>query len=275
MTKFTKPADETSAALASLFPAFDGWTDGSTVVTVTNTAPEARTAPAAPATRMCSPKQAAFLTDLVNERKGIEAGSPDGMRRDTVRRQLNADYTANGRQTTELGGTAFPLVSAALARTAIDSLLAIKVPKETAPVATASTPSTPEPPVGTYTVAFDSEWRTFRLAHPKWANGAMVVSYLSGSDNTADYTTMAFVRGNRVVLFRKFAGNSGMERLGALAQTLVDPSVRTEAHEKFLANAELHALESGSCMRCGKTLTVPASLHRGLGPECAKIEGVL
>ena len=30
------------------------------------------------------------------------------------------------------------------------------------------------------------------------------------------------------------------------------------------------ALREGACYRCGRTLTVPASVHRGLGPECAR-----
>ena len=32
---------------------------------------------------------------------------------------------------------------------------------------------------------------------------------------------------------------------------------------------EAYALESANCFRCGRKLTVPVSIHRGLGPECA------
>jgi len=31
-------------------------------------------------------------------------------------------------------------------------------------------------------------------------------------------------------------------------------------------------IEQGRCKRCGKTLTDPTSVHRGLGPECVKKE---
>lgn len=37
-----------------------------------------------------------------------------------------------------------------------------------------------------------------------------------------------------------------------------------------LAAGEAYALHSGSCFRCNRELTVPASIHRGLGPECVK-----
>lgn len=30
-----------------------------------------------------------------------------------------------------------------------------------------------------------------------------------------------------------------------------------------------YALESNHCYRCGKLLTVPASINAGLGPDCA------
>jgi hypothetical protein len=29
-------------------------------------------------------------------------------------------------------------------------------------------------------------------------------------------------------------------------------------------------MRENACYRCGRTLTVPASVHRGLGPECAR-----
>ena len=71
-------------------------------------------------------------------------------------------------------------------------------------------------------------------------------------------------------VWKRFADTG---RLTAALQFLATGNV-DEAHEEFLARAEAYALASGQCMRCGHKLTVPASLHRGLGPECAKREGV-
>lgn len=142
-------------------------------------------------------------------------------------------------------------------------------PKHTAPPAvTGGT----EPKPGTYTlVKPNGEYRTVQIAHAKWADNKLVASYLSGPDNTVAYTGCAFVGGGVVRMWKKFKDD------GELAQdvrdliALNDP---TTAHEKFLELAEMYAMESGHCMRCGKKLTVPASLHRGLGPVCAQIEGV-
>ena len=46
-----------------------------------------------------------------------------------------------------------------------------------------------------------------------------------------------------------------------------------EARAEFLNYAEAYAIGSGKCACCGRTLTVPASVHRGLGPDCAKKYG--
>jgi hypothetical protein len=37
-----------------------------------------------------------------------------------------------------------------------------------------------------------------------------------------------------------------------------------------LADAEAHGLAYGWCLRCGRDLTVPESVERGIGPVCAK-----
>jgi len=48
-----------------------------------------------------------------------------------------------------------------------------------------------------------------------------------------------------------------------------------EARQNFLNLAEAHALSSGNCLACLRTLTVPASIHRGLGPDCAARLGLV
>jgi hypothetical protein len=38
---------------------------------------------------------------------------------------------------------------------------------------------------------------------------------------------------------------------------------------------DLEAMHSGTCGRCGRTLTVPSSVRTGLGPECAAKMGLV
>lgn len=119
----------------------------------------------------------------------------------------------------------------------------------------------------------DGEYRTFQVrtqrADAKFAAGETLLSFLSGPDNTADFKTCAFVKGNRVNVWRKFKANG---ELMADIDAFMNCDLG-DAHEMFKDRAETFALESGSCMACGKTLTVPTSLHRGLGPVCADKEG--
>jgi hypothetical protein len=126
------------------------------------------------------------------------------------------------------------------------------------------TPETkPEPeetsiPNGTYTVVLDDGSHvTLRLKD--W-NEKRIATYLAGSDNDSDYVGFAFINGTRINLWKRFQNNS-ISRIALALETLLtgDPG---EAGLRY-------SMESGNCYRCGRTLTVPASIHRGLGPECA------
>lgn len=125
---------------------------------------------------------------------------------------------------------------------------------------------------GTYTVASNHghEWVTLRLRRESWCDGKMVISYLYGSDNDYSYKAFGFVTPTGVRPFQAFRGNT---RLLEAAQTLLVTPLTT-AREAFLQQAETYALASGRCLNCLHTLTVPASLHRGLGPVCARNLGV-
>lgn len=124
-------------------------------------------------------------------------------------------------------------------------------------------------PDGIYTVVFDTAtetYRTLRLRHPKpkddgsvFGNGSQVAEYLSGSDNDHSYTGFAFVDGTDARIWRKYVGAS--EIVSALDILLHS----NDAGQYGLA----YSLKSGNCYRCNRTLTVPTSLHRGMGPDCA------
>lgn len=115
-------------------------------------------------------------------------------------------------------------------------------------------------PTGYATVELtDGDWRTFRIRirkesarrHP----GALEIAYLAGSDNENSYMPLGIIADSALIC-RTAIHSEGMR--DALAVLLADP-----------AAAQLGwTLQSGCCNRCGRTLTVPTSLHNGRGPEC-------
>lgn len=115
-------------------------------------------------------------------------------------------------------------------------------------------------PTGYATVELaDGDWRTFRLRlrkpnarrHP----GALEIAYLAGGDNENSYMPLGVIKDNALVL-RKAIHSDGMR--DALAVLLADPAAAQFGWTK----------KSQCCNRCGRTLTVPMSLHNGRGPEC-------
>lgn len=116
---------------------------------------------------------------------------------------------------------------------------------------------------GMYTVVYPSgDYRTLKFKTQSRGNlaGSTIISYRDGSD----WTGFGFLAGNEVKFwarFRQMNDEIRLARIGkAVATVLRDPA----------AAGESYALKSNRCCRCDLPLTVPASIHRGLGPECAK-----
>ena len=120
-------------------------------------------------------------------------------------------------------------------------------------------------PNGTYTVVFaDQDYRTLRIKDDFRSDapeGSQMAEYLIGPDNSRDFKGFAFVSGEKVGIWRKFKEDSVLA--DALRILFEDPEEAGYAY----------AVQSGNCYRCGRKLTVPESLNRGLGPECAKVIG--
>lgn len=136
-------------------------------------------------------------------------------------------------------------------------------------------------PNATYTVIFDEDgdaYRTLRLRDDFRDNGpegAQVVEYLSGSDNELDFTGCAFLEGARLRVWKRYRGGELQRELEEAVQVLLGTQDDERPGTDPIGEArEAYALMSGRCSACGRKLTVPASLHRGMGPDCAERWGV-
>jgi len=126
---------------------------------------------------------------------------------------------------------------------------------------------------GFYTVA-DGQggWVTFRITmgNKNFAEGKTIIGVLVGSNNERSYKNFGFVADGGI---RKWGSAQVSERVIASAQFLLTGNT-DEARSEFLNQSEANAMASNTCLACLKTLTVPASVGRGLGPVCAKQMGL-
>lgn len=104
---------------------------------------------------------------------------------------------------------------------------------------------------------------TFRVAQSKDNENMFFVNLLTGTDNESDYQYIGFLRGENHVfpggLIAGRKGNPNHPAFKAFAWSLV----------QGFAHDDLEFWHEGRCARCARPLTDPASIERGLGPECA------
>lgn len=117
---------------------------------------------------------------------------------------------------------------------------------------------------GTITVSNQAtgNHRTFRIRtqkpDAKFAPGERIVSLLTGTDNTRDYTSFGIVKdGGRIVLWRKFNGTKYED----LADLLEHP-------DKAVAKWGMQYQWSAKCRVCNRELTDDLSVTLGIGPKC-------
>jgi hypothetical protein len=124
-------------------------------------------------------------------------------------------------------------------------------------------------PDGVYTVQFvGGDYRTLRVEtqadDADFAPGERIVSFLSGSDNTSSYTGFAFLKANgRVFPWKRFAHETTL--IEAVRVLVADPKAASQAYGR----------RSEKCGICGRPLSTPPSLDRGIGPKCAADAGWL
>lgn len=96
------------------------------------------------------------------------------------------------------------------------------------------------------------------------------VSWLHGPENESDYAYMGVIsQGDESTLrlTHKSRATEQAECVKAFRYVL------NAIHAPALPE-QLELRHEGHCGRCGRTLTVPESIDRGIGPECAKHMGV-
>lgn len=89
------------------------------------------------------------------------------------------------------------------------------------------------------------------------------VSLLTGADNEASYAYLGTLRAQQGY------AHGRKSRVGADAPGVVAFAWAYDALRNGVMPAQLECWHEGRCGRCGRALTVPESLARGLGPECA------
>jgi hypothetical protein len=125
-------------------------------------------------------------------------------------------------------------------------------------------------PQGTYTVVFspdEDDRLTIRFREPatgKWV-GTQLVEFMFGRDNESDFRRCGNWTGDGYRLWAMFKEDGRIIR----AVAFMADSTKEDRDQAGIT----YALKSGNCYRCGRKLTVPASITRGLGPDCAEWVG--
>ena len=106
---------------------------------------------------------------------------------------------------------------------------------------------------------------TYRVESPRGELDAAIrfVRVLTGSDNEADYSYLGTMH--------RQADGAWVYRHGRKSRIGADaPSAKAFAWFARNADSDRVAVHhAGRCGRCNRVLTVPESLHTGLGPICA------
>lgn len=144
-------------------------------------------------------------------------------------------------------------------------------------VETTANTATPAPaarkiPNGTFSIVDESGAYVTVKVTDHWIaeeSDKQVAKFLSGSNNEIDFTGFAFIKSTGLSVWKRFKDERGQPST-TIAKYVRALQVLANGGEKTWADgSKQYALESGSCSRCGRTLTVPASLHNGMGPVCA------
>jgi len=104
---------------------------------------------------------------------------------------------------------------------------------------------------------------TYRVSQKADDPNTTFVALLTGPNNERDYTCIGLLTGpeKRLVHTRKVSPETPSFK--AFAWTF-------ERLRRGMSIAPVKFFHHGACARCGRTLTTPESILRGIGPECAE-----
>lgn len=125
-------------------------------------------------------------------------------------------------------------------------------------------------PDGTYTVALAGDGHvTIRVRDWQNHNGAQKLEWLVGSDNESSFAMMGVLDQGTARLWRTARIYNGPTyTVGDRQRAAVNVLLQADGNLAELGLA--YAIASSRCWRCNRRLTVPASVHAGLGPDCAE-----
>lgn len=115
------------------------------------------------------------------------------------------------------------------------------------------------------------ERRTFKVAAPKDAqpgDALRFVSLLTGPDNMTNYEYVGLLtKTGEELVTRTSRGKLPTQPLNIMSWLVKQAQLAARGLPNTLDRAEVW--HEGRCCRCGRRLTVPASIESGIGPECA------
>ena len=108
---------------------------------------------------------------------------------------------------------------------------------------------------------------TYKIKQSKTDENLFLINLLHGPDNEADYSYIGCYYLDRAIFVPR-------KNWKSMALCYWPPSMR--AIDFFFKRLDdippkLRVYHEGRCGRCGRRLTTPESIKRGLGPECCKL----
>jgi hypothetical protein len=91
------------------------------------------------------------------------------------------------------------------------------------------------------------------------------VSVLNGPDNYTNYSYLGIISSDKKTFKLTQKSKIGVDALSFKAFNFFFNQIMNDK-----LNPDLKVYHSGKCGRCGKKLTTPSSIEKGIGPECLK-----
>lgn len=112
---------------------------------------------------------------------------------------------------------------------------------------------------------------TYRVNEIEDKPGSFFASLLTGPDNTSDYSYIGLM--NVVTGFRT-TKNSKMTETSTPVRALKFFCEKVVIGKREPYDLDMNFWHEGRCGKCSRPLTVPSSIVRGIGPECATKMGL-